>query len=310
MLAQQYHRLTLNHKHVTRVVGTTFGLAWSRREARETQLQQENCETAAPLHARLRCGKRGELTVTELADAVGTSQQAVSNQRPRLVDRRIRVARRNGKHVHYLWGAQTRSCSSPVLMEETAEQVTSEHRAVLTLTGVRSTSIPSAARTASNAAVHFVSRSRTRNRNRPTRSLRPLSRLRACCVTDSPTGCAVTPSTWTWRVATSITNSTYSRLRNTVSTVKKSTASTPLACARRNCRQVIADRVGAGSTPAPRRAVLRLVSPRHVGARPRPKIKSPRPAPRTQSPTAGSLARQPPVRNGPVERSVRRHDQR
>src|SRR6266536_2448308 len=52
MLAQQYHRLTLDHKHVTRVVGTTFGLAWSRREARETQLQQENCETAAPLHGQ------------------------------------------------------------------------------------------------------------------------------------------------------------------------------------------------------------------------------------------------------------------
>src|SRR6266496_3584868 len=78
--------------------------------------------------------RAGELTVTELADAVGTSQQAVSNQLQRLVDRRILVARRNGKHVHYLWGAQTSSCSSPVLMEETAEQVTSEHRAVLTLT--------------------------------------------------------------------------------------------------------------------------------------------------------------------------------
>src|SRR6266508_6237565 len=73
MLAQQYHRLTLNHKHVTRVVGTTFGLAWSRREARETQLQQENCETAAPLHARLRCGKRGQLTAGPVESEVAGS---------------------------------------------------------------------------------------------------------------------------------------------------------------------------------------------------------------------------------------------
>jgi hypothetical protein len=50
---------------------------------------------------------------------------------------------------------------------------------------------PSAAKTASNAAVNFVSRSRTRHQNQPTRSLRPMSRLRACCVTHSPTGCAV-----------------------------------------------------------------------------------------------------------------------
>jgi len=45
--------------------------------------------------------RAGELTVTELADAVGTSQQAVSNQLQRLVDRRILAARRDGKHVHY-----------------------------------------------------------------------------------------------------------------------------------------------------------------------------------------------------------------
>jgi hypothetical protein len=88
-----------------------------------------------------------------------------------------------------------------------------------------------------------------------------MSRLRACCVTQSPTGCGVTPSTWTWRVATSITNSTYSRLRNTVSTVKQSTANTPLACARRNCRQVRADRLGAGSTPARRRIVQTVLAP-------------------------------------------------
>ncbi len=47
-------------------------------------------------------------------------------------------------------------------------------------TGVRSTLISAAAKTASNAAVNFASRSRTRNRNWPTRSSRPMSRLRAC----------------------------------------------------------------------------------------------------------------------------------
>ena len=35
-----------------------------------------------------------------------------------------------------------------------------------------------------------------------------------------------------------------------MSTVKKSTANTLLAWARRNCRQVSTDRLGAGSTPA------------------------------------------------------------
>ena len=86
-----------------------------------------------------------------------------------------------------------------------------------------------------------------RNRNRPTRSSRPMSRLRACCVTHSPNGCGVTPSTWTRRVPTSIANNTYSRFSDMVSTVKKSTASTPLACARRNCRHETAARCVAGS---------------------------------------------------------------
>ena len=54
-----------------------------------------------------------------------------------------------------------------------------------------------------------------------------MRRFRACWATHSPTGCAVTPSTWTRRVATSIANSTYSRRNKTVSTVKKSTANTP-----------------------------------------------------------------------------------
>jgi hypothetical protein len=49
------------------------------------------------------------------------------------------------------------------------------------------------------------------------------------------------------RLPTSIANSTYSRRSDTVSTLKKSTASTPRAWDRRNCRQVTVDRFGAGS---------------------------------------------------------------
>jgi hypothetical protein len=88
-----------------------------------------------------------------------------------------------------------------------------------------------------------------------------MSRLRACWVTQSLPGCGVTPSTWTRRVASPSTNSTYSRCRKTVSTVKKSTASTPLACTRRNCRQESADRLGAGSTPARWRMVQMVLAP-------------------------------------------------
>ena len=64
-------------------------------------------------------------------------------------------------------------------------------------TGVRNTSIPSAANTASNPAVNLVSRSRIRNRNLPRSSPTAISRFRACWATRAPTGCAVTSSTWT-----------------------------------------------------------------------------------------------------------------
>ena len=50
------------------------------------------------LHALVRTG---ELCVTELAEAVGMTPQAVSNQLQRLVDRGILGARRNGNNVHY-----------------------------------------------------------------------------------------------------------------------------------------------------------------------------------------------------------------
>jgi DNA-binding transcriptional ArsR family regulator len=50
------------------------------------------------LHALVR---KDELCVTDLANAVEMSPQAVSNQLQRLVDRGILGARRNGNRIHY-----------------------------------------------------------------------------------------------------------------------------------------------------------------------------------------------------------------
>ena len=44
-------------------------------------------------------------------------------------------------------------------------------------------------------------------------------------------------------------NSTYNRRSQMASTVKKSHAMIPVACRRRNARQVVADRRGAGPSP-------------------------------------------------------------
>jgi hypothetical protein len=52
-------------------------------------------------------------------------------------------------------------------------------------------------------------------------------------------------------------NSTYSRLSQTVSTVKKSQAMIPAACWRRKACQVVVVRRGAGSSPW-RRSVVRI----------------------------------------------------
>src|SRR6266542_3803575 len=71
-------RPLLTHEQAVEVVGL-FKLL-----ANETRLRL--------IHA---LDRAGELTVTELAAAVGSSQQAVSNQLQRL------LARRNGKNVHY-----------------------------------------------------------------------------------------------------------------------------------------------------------------------------------------------------------------
>jgi hypothetical protein len=57
-----------------------------------------------------------------------------------------------------------------------------------------------------------------------------------------------------------MTNSTYDRRSQMVSTVKKSHATIPVACWRRNARQVVADRRGAGSSPWRRRMVPMVVA--------------------------------------------------
>jgi hypothetical protein len=61
--------------------------------------------------------------------------------------------------------------------------------------GIFTTSILAPASTASNPSVNCPARSRIRNRNRPARSPRSISRFRACCTVQAPSGWAVTPRT-------------------------------------------------------------------------------------------------------------------
>jgi hypothetical protein len=65
-----------------------------------------------------------------------------------------------------------------------------------------------------------------------------------------PVGFAVTPPRCIRRVPCSMNTRTYSLLRSTVSTCRKSSARIPAAWACRNCRQVGPERRGAGSMPA------------------------------------------------------------
>jgi hypothetical protein len=74
--------------------------------------------------------------------------------------------------------------------------------------------------------------------------------LRVCCVVHAPVGLAVMPATYVLRVASSMKTSTYRRRSSTVSTMRKSHAMIPDACARRNVRQLSDARRGAGSIPA------------------------------------------------------------
>jgi hypothetical protein len=95
--------------------------------------------------------------------------------------------------------------------------------------GILTVVTPTAAKIASKTLVNLASRSRIRKRKELIRSPRSMSRLRACWAVHVPSGWAVTPRTWTRRVLTSMTNSTYRRLRKIVSTWKKSQARRPSA---------------------------------------------------------------------------------
>jgi hypothetical protein len=140
------------------------------------------------------------------ADLVARSSQPVPGQLVRLAQVAV-PAPRPGAGGGRCSGRRTRpgqlaAVGSPKIsiLSSTSRRTVPTHRSAWAFargarTGVRSTLSPSATKTASNAAVNLVSRSRSRNRKRPTRSFRPISRLRACCVTQSPTGCGVTPST-------------------------------------------------------------------------------------------------------------------
>lgn len=72
----------------------------------------------------------------------------------------------------------------------------------------------------------------------PPFSSRDMTRLRACWVVHGPSGWAVTPARKTWRRSSSMKNRTYSRCRRTVSTVKRSHASTPAPWDLRNSTQM------------------------------------------------------------------------
>jgi len=80
--------------------------------------------------------------------------------------------------------------------------------------------------------------------------------VRACWAVQSPSGCAVIPRMCTRRVAISMTNRTYSRLRKIMSTVKKSRAGGPWAWVRRNSRQDVSMPRGASEN---RRTVAALM---------------------------------------------------
>ena len=74
--------------------------------------------------------------------------------------------------------------------------------------GVRTTRMPSEAKTTSNDRVNLASRSRTRTVGRRPASCRSQARFRACCVTQSLVGCSVQPAKKTRRMWSSMKNST------------------------------------------------------------------------------------------------------
>ena len=74
--------------------------------------------------------------------------------------------------------------------------------------------------TSSNTVVNFAVAIPDQESEQAARSPRSMRRSRACWAVHAPVGWAVMPRMCTRRVWISITNKTYRRLRNTVSTVK------------------------------------------------------------------------------------------
>ena len=67
---------------------------------------------------------------------------------------------------------------------------------------------PGAGKYRVDASVNCPALSRTRSRKSAARSPRSISRFRAWCTVQGPSGCADTPRTWTYRVPTSTTKKT------------------------------------------------------------------------------------------------------
>jgi hypothetical protein len=132
--------------------------------------------------------------------------------------------------------------------------------------GVRMMLMPSLRKIASKAQPNFLSRSWIRSSIRCCRSSNSISPLRACCVIHAIFGLVVHATNSIRRVAGEMKKSTYSRCIQTVSTVKKSQASVVAACWRRNDRQVVCARCGAGGRPSRantfRTAVAEMLIPR------------------------------------------------
>ena len=117
----------------------------------------------------------------------------------------------------------------------------------------------------------FVERSRELGVSIPEQDVLVLSswvieRFRACWVTQAESGRLVVPATRTRLVESSMKNSTYSVFSNTVSTVKKSQASAPPPCARRNSLHVGPVRRGACPRPARRRIRRIVVAPTTIAS--------------------------------------------
>jgi hypothetical protein len=115
-------------------------------------------------------------------------------------------------------------------------------------TGVRSTSAPSEQNRSSNVRQNFASRSRTTKRSRRPRSLSISRRLRACwgdpgAIWVGGHSGEVDASGVQFDEEQHVQPRSY-----TVSTVKKSQATISAACWRRNARQVVVVRRGAGSS--------------------------------------------------------------